>query len=817
LRREHEVAGVSELRKAIVGEYTAALRESLAGRGENALQRAYEAGRRGLADGFGVVEIAAAYQQAFEDVLRENTGRNREAALRTAWGCLAESLSPFEMVLRGVRDSNARLHNSLLNLQSLNQKLLAAKIEIERERRRYHGLFEFAPDAYLVTTFDGVIREANTAAATLLSFERELLAGRELATFVSEPDHDTFLQRLSEFENGAIQKLEAWPVSIQTPGRLTFPAVLTAAAERDSRVLRWMIRDATEQKRTEQERARSLVGRAKAHAAGRLEVLASASALLAEATDLESALQSVADLAVPGLGAMCFISVVRDDQSLDQVAAAHAHKADGEIFAALGQHRVFARTRFATTTAAQAITPEWCESAAENETHAILLRRLTGRAAVTAPLRSRDRLLGVIAFISKAGQRSYRQLDIALAEDLARRCSMAIENARLYREVSAQRDKAEKASRAKDEFLAILSHELRNPLMPLKGWTRALKSNAAIAQDETLGEGLSSMERSVAALERLVNDCLDLTRISEGRIGLDRRGVDLHEIALICLESVREFAAQKNITLEHRFRPQTAPVFADSVRLQQVIMNLLVNALKYTPERGSVLLSSSGSDQEVVLEVIDTGIGIEPDFMDQLFEPFRRGRNSNESGLGLGLAIARTIVELHGGRIIAESDGVNRGSRFRVVLPKAAGHVEIIKANSPRPASTGVHRTILLIEDSEDIRFLLQTELERRGYSVIVAADGASGLQRVRLDRPDLVISDIKMPGIDGLALIREIRALPELCSIPAIALTGLASKSEVERAVAAGFDACVNKPAEPDELVEVIESLARERDLLRA
>jgi len=816
-------------RSSLAVEYAAALREYLEGRGESALRRAYEAGRRGLADGLGVLEMAAAHRDALANALSDGDNAMLRASLQ-AWNCLEESLSPFEMVLRGVRESNARLRQSLQNLKSVNEKLTVARDAVENERHRYQALFDFAPDAYLVTGRGGSIREANAAASALLNFSRQDVEDRALAEFVAPADREAFASRLAEIESGAIARIEEWHVAIQAHGRAAFPAVLTAAAEPEAASVRWLIRDATERKIREKERARSLVGHAKAQAARRFEFLAQASSVLAESSDVETSLISVARLALPYVAEWCFMNLVQPDGTLRQLHVAHADRRGSELAEGLRRFCLFraAVTRtsgaFATGAIVDEITPEWCHAAGETPAHAALLRNLCGRSAMIAALRIHDRLLGLITFVSGPGRGRYRAADLALAEDLARRCAMAVENARLYREVTAARDNAEKASRAKDEFLAILSHELRNPLMPVMGWTRALKNHPLIAKDAALAEGVKSMERSAQTLEHLVEDCLDLARISEGRIRIERKTADVNLIVAACVESVREMSAAKSLALNFEPAREPAPVLGDPVRLEQVMMNLLVNAVKYTNAGGSISVRCAPEDGEVRVEVSDTGIGIHPAFLDQIFEPFRRGTNSwltHQSGLGLGLAIARRIVEIHGGAIVAESEGLNCGSTFRVTLPlakpeSADASTDPLQSAALAPGAWQGAK-VLLIEDSEDILFLMKIELERMGHSIITASDGVSGLHQARLHRPDLVISDIKMPGIDGYELIREIRAIPELCGVPAIALTGFGAKSDFDRAVAAGFDACVSKPAEPEEISALIHSLTSQKHAIKA
>lgn len=796
-------------RDGIAGQYRSAVAEYLEGRCEAALKRAYETGRAGLSNGLGILEMAAAHRDAAGRILRKAHASRREAAMDAAWECFTESLSPFEMVLRGVRESNAGLRRSVATLKTVTDAL-------ETERRRYQALFDLAPEAYVVTDADGTIREANRAAATLFESSNAELAGRPISMFVSEADRPGFIARLN---SGEAERIVEWHVALRVGRGCEFPAVLTVAAEANAAegpALRWLIRDATERKRREQERARSLVGQTKAQAAKRFEFLAEASSQLSEAAPIETRLRTVAWLAVPFLAQWCLVTLSGDDGKISALDVAYADRRAGRLAAELKKHCIY-RDGVAETKAIARITAEWCDAAAGCAEHARLLEQFIGRSGMVVRMESADRWHGLLTFISAPGRRPYAETDLTLAKDLGRRCAMAVENARLYCEVMVERDRAKEASRAKDEFLAILSHELRNPLMPVIGWTRAFRNHALIAQDSTLSEGAKALERSARTLERLVEDCLDFTRISEGRIRMERQRVDLNEVVRECMEGVRDMASAQAIGLS--CDPATGAVEAvgDRIRLEQVITNLLVNAVKYTPPGGSVSIACRREGPSVQVEVRDRGIGIDPRFLDRIFDPFRRGANSwlkHPSGLGLGLAVARRIVEQHGGRIRAESDGINRGAVFFIELPAAA-------ASSTEPPAQnlveavrvrGNGARVLLIEDSKDIRFLLTYELERLGHSVFAAADGASGMERARRDRPDVLVSDIKMPGLNGYELIREIRANPEFRGIPAIALTGFGAKHDFERAMAAGFDACISKPADAEEISALIHTLVEQK-----
>jgi PAS domain S-box-containing protein len=830
---------MNSVAKNLVEEFSTALRAYLAGEGEAALGRAYEAGRSALAEGLGVLEVVAAHQESVIRVLQSQVHEpDKERIFEHAWSCLSESLSPFEMVLRGVQEANTRLQESLNSLESVEQQLLrqnavlvTAQKRLERERSRYQALFDFAPDGYLVTGVEGAILEVNSAAAAILRTTKELLPGQSLHEFVVKADREEFRERLRALHLGMIERVEDWQIGVQPQQGSPIPAAITVVAERSApstASLRWLIRDVTERKRLEKERARWLVGRARAKAAQRFKFLAAASSLLVGSFDVETSLIRVCRLTTSFLAGWCFASVVEPDGSVRQLEVTHADPSFVELAKGLRRYCLFGGMTHADhgrllagPGVVEQLTGEWCDRAAEGPEHARLLRQLDGSSAMVLPILIRGRLVGVLTLISALGVRPYGRADRALGEDLARRCALALENARLYREVVAERDKAERASRAKGEFVAILGHELRNPLTPVLGWTRILKNHTLISQDPTLAEGVRAMEKNAMALTRLVGECVDLTKISEGKIQIERMPVDLNQIVRASVESVRGMASERGVSVDTQMTPDPLLMMGDAMRLEQVVMNLLVNAVKYTGSGGLISICTMSIGGESQVEVKDTGIGIDPAFLPHIFEPFRQGTSSwltSESGLGLGLAIARQIVGMHGGRVWAESPGLGCGSTFRVRLPMGT------EADAKTPTETAEQLAgqesalrILLIEDSHDILFLMKTELTKLGHTVVTATNGQLGMEAALAHSPDLIISDIKMPVVDGYELIRNLRGAPDLSHTPAIALTGFGSKADSERALAAGFNACLSKPAEPAEIAALIRLLTEKKHAISA
>lgn len=381
---------------------------------------------------------------------------------------------------------------------------------------------------------------------------------------------------------------------------------------------------------------------------------------------------------------------------------------------------------------------------------------------------------------------------------------------------------AETASRARDEFLATVSHELRTPLTSIIGWIQLLR----LEQDHaSFAEGLDTIDRNARAQSRLIEDILDFSRINAGKLRLNVQALDLTHVIDAAIDIVRPAADAKGVGIDHLLDSEGGPVSGDPDRLQQVVWNLLSNAVKFTPRGGRVQVRLERINSHCELTVSDTGEGISPAFLPYVFDRFSQADSSStrsHAGLGLGLGIVRHLVELHGGTVQAFSPGEGRGATFAVRLPLLIAHhrgqedvVRRIELPAVRTLEqgyadlTGV--TVLVVEDNDDSRKLLQTILTRSGAAVEVAESVPVALRILAGRWPDIVISDIEMPGEDGYSLIRKIRLRePTSRHIPAIALTAYTRSVDRVRALAAGFQTHMSKPVEPVELVAAVKSLAR-------
>jgi len=395
------------------------------------------------------------------------------------------------------------------------------------------------------------------------------------------------------------------------------------------------------------------------------------------------------------------------------------------------------------------------------------------------------------------------------------------------------RREAERQSHVKDEFLATLSHELRTPLNAILGWTQVLQQRtaevaAALEADAAadLTEGLDVIERNTRVQTQLIDDLLDMSRITAGKIRLDVQQVDIGDVAKAAVASIRHAAEGKNIRLQVVLDPLAGPVRGDPARLQQCVWNLLTNAVKFTPKGGKIQVSLERVNSHLEVCVIDDGDGIKPQLLPHIFERFRQGDASTtrqHGGLGLGLSIVKHLIELHGGKVRAKSPGPGLGSTFCIELPLMVIHPpqdDREQRSHPRgptrfgerpdyPSLDGI--SVLVVDDESDARALVKRLLEGCGAKVITASSASEALMLVLSERPQMIVSDIGMPGEDGYEFMRKVRALPadQGGRTPAAALTAFARSEDRTRALRAGYQTHVTKPVELAELAAVVASLA--------
>jgi signal transduction histidine kinase/ActR/RegA family two-component response regulator len=378
------------------------------------------------------------------------------------------------------------------------------------------------------------------------------------------------------------------------------------------------------------------------------------------------------------------------------------------------------------------------------------------------------------------------------------------ERAAALQKAEAARGVAEDASRLKDEFLATASHELRTPLNAIVGWIHVLQTGA-VTDDAQRRHAVDAIERNAKVQTRLIEDLLDVSRMSQGRVSLTVGPVDLRTIVDAAVDTIRPAAAAKEIAVDVEGADELLPVIGDDQRLQQVLWNLLANAVKYTPRGGRVRIDIRDGDGRANVSVIDTGEGIDASFLPHIFEPFRQGaKKTMRSGLGLGLAIVRRLVELHGGQITAASAGVGEGSQFTVSLPLAQGTAAVMApATTLEPDFHRLH--VLVAEDDADSAAAVTAILQLHGCETQTAGTASECLRIAGEWSPDVLICDVGLPDDDGYGLLRRLRRLPQGEHLPAIALTAYARPEDRARALAAGFRAHLSKPLDPENLLREI------------
>jgi PAS domain S-box-containing protein len=499
-------------------------------------------------------------------------------------------------------------------------------------------------------------------------------------------------------------------------------------------------------------------------------VLGLATAALASSPEYERTLADVAGVLVPRFAAACAVHF-QGEEALQPIASA-------------GNTALLAEARSMFDRAASGAS--------------VVERRL-----IVLPLRAGGRVFGTIAFA--AHEHGFDADDRSFAVQLADYVALAVDHARLFRDL-------QEASRLKDEFLATLSHELRTPLNAVLGWTRMLRRGTV--PPERTDAVLDTIERNAAAQMQLVEELLDLSAMVAGGLRLNVTRVDLRDLVGGAVETIRPAADGRSVTISLQIDRDLPEVAGDPGRLRQVLWNLLSNAVKFTPAGGAIHIALARGPADVEISVRDTGSGIPPEFLPYVFEAFRQADSSSTrtvGGLGLGLAIVRHIVEAHGGTVTARSEGTGRGATFTIRLPAGRSPLAMDDDLDVRTSLRG--RRVLAVDDDESTQELVATMLLMYGVSVRTAGRAGQAIEILSSWRPDVLLADLAMPGEDGYALVRRVRALPPpLGTIPAVALTAYTDPQSVQHAFAAGFDAHLGKPLEPHVLADALSKVLRKQ-----
>ena len=435
----------------------------------------------------------------------------------------------------------------------------------------------------------------------------------------------------------------------------------------------------------------------------------------------------------------------------------------------------------------------------------------------TVRTRKDGRQLDVSVTISPVKDPTGRIIGVSkVARDISSIKRVLREREELLKRETAARSEAERVGRMKDEFLATLSHELRTPLSAILGWATLLRSEGGPTPQE-FEQGIEIIERNARAQAQLIEELLDMSRVMNGKLRLDVQPVDLQAVISDAIASIRPSADAKGIRLTHVLDPKGGPITGDPNRLQQVLWNLLTNAVKFTPKGGRIQVFLRRVNSHVEISVVDSGQGISSEFLPHLFTRFSQADTSiarKHGGLGLGLALVKSLVELHGGNVKASSEGEGQGSTFVVSLPLTAVYrddTEPILTPAPATAASGASPDlsgfhVLVVDDEADARSLIQHILKKCNATVTTAANAAEGIAAVKQHHPDMVLSDIGMPVEDGYEFLAKLRQLSDAegGDTPAVALTAFARSEDRRRALMAGFQMHLPKPVEAAELLAV-------------
>jgi PAS domain S-box-containing protein len=657
-------------------------------------------------------------------------------------------------------------------------------------------------------TADGALLEGNPAFLRLLGLGTltKIPANHTLESYFQPQDYAELLAQLKQ--NGEVRDRE---VQLRcADGTTRWVKISTSFSQTSSTaIIDGLIEDISDRKQAEVqaelEKQRSTF-------------LAEASQLLASSLDYRQVLTTIAQMAIPTFADWCFVDIVENrivDFTKPVVAAADPDKE--ALVLQLRQnyppspgfpHEPANVLRTGEPELVSEMPEAIPVAIAQDEEHLNLLRQLQATSYMVVPMKVGERKLGTIAFVSARTDRRYNQADLEMALELGRRAAIALDNARLYQE-------AQQANQTKDEFLAIVSHELRNPLNSMLGWAQLLRKRDF--EDPMVNRAIEIIARNAKLQNKLIEDLLDVSRIIQNRLQISRQPIHLIPIIDTTIETLQPSAEAKAVRLVSNLDPSTGLVLGDAYRLEQIISNLLSNAIKFTPNGGrvEVRLEQVGSLAQITVE--DTGQGIPADFLPFIFERFRQADASKtraHNGLGLGLAIVRHLVELHGGSVYASSRGEGKGSTFTVQLPAQVASSRLVEEPSAGeqifPALLGLK--VLVVDDDLDNRELIAFLLEQQQAQVITAESAAIAFDIILQSEIDILISDIGMPQEDGYSLIRRIRALPspEKCRVPAIALTAFAKEEDQQEATAAGFQRHLAKPVNPGNLIEAVVNLVK-------
>jgi PAS domain S-box-containing protein len=706
-------------------------------------------------------------------------------------------------------------------LADINRALEAEVAERQKAEDRFRMVVETAPNAMVMIAANGQILLVNSRTESLFGYDRDELLCQPISALIVDhtvDESDTGRvprELLGRRKNGTTVPIEVGLSQFETAEGVFKLASFVDITERKRAEVALRAANAeleaknTELRRQAEDRVRRMraeAAKAEADAAReRSTFLAEASSVLATTFDYHEMFESLARLLIPNFADCCMVDLVEDDGAIHPIVV--AHKDPG-----LEQRiRTFRETYPArlddgrgVAAALKGGVPMLCrnfgerhmEAFARSEAEREALPPLEIRSYMVVAMRARGRTLGGLCLVSMT-ERRYNEADVSLAEELAERAGLALDNCRLYADARLAREAAEAANAAKDRFLAMLSHELRTPLSPVLHATTLLDEQFC---PEPMRSTIATIRRNVQLEARLIDDLLDLARIRNGKLQLHVEPVDAHDLLRRAVEICESDIQTRHLRLTLDLQATHPFIEADPARIQQIFWNLISNSVKYTPAEGAITLRTMDDEdgKTMRVEVSDSGIGIEPARLESIFDAFEQAHRGRSGGLGLGLAICRALVTLHGGRIEARSGGSGAGAIFTVTLPVAweitASHMTA-PAAQPHPPARGLR--VLLVEDHADTAATLERLLVHSGYAVQTAVSAAAALQLIEESEFDLLVSDIGLPDGSGLDLMPRFVQAAGHRPIAGIALSGFGMAEDIERSYSAGFHEHLIKPVD--------------------
>ncbi len=710
-----------------------------------------------------------------------------------------------------MRESESRVRQTLAERER-------AKEEVKEREARYRQLVENANDVVFELDLTGKVTSMNRAAERATGYTQEELSQMNMRDFLT-PGSDELARLMTQRKLAGEERTNYEVDVVQKGGQLITLEVSSRLARSEGKPvgIQGVARDITTRRHAE-EALRQADQRALAEYERLLERVAGLAQTLGTSRDLLAIFRGLREftlLSVPCHG--FFVSLY--DPGRDVRNAVYGWADGNEIdvselppmpVTSSGPNSRAIRTNQVV------ITNDYMK---ETLGHPAVLvgpdNGLRPQSSLSAPMAVMGRILGTIE-VQTYEDSAYREEHATAMRMAANLTAVAIDNVTLLERESTARATAEESNRLKDEFLATVSHELRTPLTAILGWSRMLESGSL--ESDTARRAVETIKRNAKSQAQIIDDILDVSRIITGNLYLELQPIELESVLEAAVNVVRPTAEAKGIRIELNLESDPIAVSGDTNRLQQVFWNLFSNAVKFTPSGGGVSITLRRIDSHAEINVSDTGPGISPEFLPYVFDRFRQADSTStrlHGGLGLGLAIARHLIEIHGGMIEATSGGPGEGATFTVRLPVAGARAVAVPRESdremelqmeptrPNDVLAGLH--VLMVDDDEDTLELLSAALRQRSADVTAVSSAGAALEAIRNSRPDVLISDIAMPGEDGYQLIKKVIELKLEPELPAIAITAYAKEEDRQTALAAGFHRYLSKPVELREFISAV------------